>query len=46
MYIFEINLKNSPSALCDNKEGREWCVHVCVRVSSCEGQQQENGTSG
>lgn len=30
MYIFEINLKNSPSAPCHNKEGRESCVFVCL----------------
>ncbi len=29
MYIFEINLKNSPSAPCHNKEGSV-CVCVCV----------------
>lgn len=28
MYIFEINLKNSPSAPCHNKEGRGSCVFV------------------
>lgn len=29
MYIFEINLKNSPSAPCHNIEKREWLC-VCV----------------
>lgn len=37
MYIFEINLKNSPSALCDNKEGRG-AARACV--STREGQQR------
>ena len=41
MYIFEINLKNSPSAPCHNKEGREWRVWVCICVSSCKGQWEK-----
>ena len=39
MYIFEINLKNSPSALCHNKEGEVVacvCVYVCMYVCVCQ----------
>lgn len=43
MYIFEINLKNSPSAPCHNKEGRECCVFVCLGGG---GQWQESSRSG
>lgn len=44
MYIFEINLKNSPSAPCHNKEGREQCVCLCV--SSCSGGSAGGSMAG
>lgn len=38
MYIFEINLKNSPSAPCHNKEGRGSCMFVCFLGGGQVGQ--------